>query len=470
MTLPNLEEPRVAAPRVRAVMAVTAAGVFMSMLDVTIVNIAFDDLVGDFRGVTLAMLSWVVNGYGITFAAGLLPAGRLADRLGARTVFVGGVALFGAASFACGLAPGPAWLVLARVIQALGAAALIPSAQAALLGVVSLDRRGRALALIGATGAVAAATGPALGGALVGAFGWRSVFLVNVPVTLVVVVVALRVLPSGDRRPSTAAGSALVSALLAFGVLGLAVAVVQSATWGWGDPRTVAAGVLGLALMVAVVVLNLRGGRYALLGGSFRQGPVWVANAASFAFATGFFALLLTNALFLTRLFDDVTTAGLALTPGAVTAASVATVGGRFVDRSGPRRVAVAGGVLFAAGCLYLATQATGGSYVAGVLPGMLLTGAGIGLCLPALGTASVAGVPRHQYGTASALNACVRQLGGVLGVAVLLTLLADRGQTDATFGAAWTAMAGAGLLAAATAAILPGRRPVPPPSLQEHS
>ena len=469
MTLPTSVAPSLASLRVRSVMAVTAAGVFMSMLDVTIVNIAFGDLLRDFSAVSLSMLSWVVNAYGIAFAAGLLPAGRLADRLGHRTVFVGGVTLFGVSSLACGLAPGPAWLVLARISQALGAAGLVPSGQAALLSVVPLQRRGRALALIGSTGAVAAATGPALGGALVGAFGWRSVFLLNVPVTAPVVIAALRVLPAGDRRASSGTGPALVSALLAVGVLGLAVAVVQSGDWGWHDPRTLVAGLLGLALVITVVALNMRGTRYALLEGSFPQGPVWVGNAASFAFAMGFFALLLANALFLTRLFDDVITAGLALTPGAVTAASVATVGGRVVDRSGARRVAVTGGILFAAGCLFLATRAAGGTYLADVLPGMLLTGAGIGLCLPALGTAAVAGVPRHQYATASALNACMRQLGGVLGIALLLSAFAARERTP-SFTAAWVAMAGAGLLAAACASILPGRRPDHPPTVQEHS
>ncbi len=148
-------------------MAVTGVAVFMSFLDVTIVNIAFPNLRADFASSSLPLLSWVINGYGVVFAATLIPAGRLADRVGRRRLFLGGIVVFVLTSGLCGLAPTPELLIAARVAQALGAAAVVPTSLALLLPECPLEQRATATAIWGATGAVAAATGPALGGLLV---------------------------------------------------------------------------------------------------------------------------------------------------------------------------------------------------------------------------------------------------------------------------------------------------------------
>ncbi len=162
----------------------TAVAVFMSFLDVTIVNIAFPNLRVEFATTPLPLLSWVINGYGVVFAAALIPAGRLADRIGRRRLFLAGIVVFLVASAGCGLAPTPAVLIAARVVQALGAAAVVPTSLALLLPEFPLAQRATATSIWGATGAVAAATGPALGGALVAWADWRLVFFVNVPIGL----------------------------------------------------------------------------------------------------------------------------------------------------------------------------------------------------------------------------------------------------------------------------------------------
>jgi MFS family permease len=176
------------------VLLVTAVAVFMSFLDVTIVNIAFPDLEASFDDTSLAGLSWILNAYNIVFAALLVPAGRLSDRLGRRRMFFVGVLTFLAASAVCGLAPSVEVLVAARVAQAVGAAILVPTSLALLLPEFPLEKRATATALWGATGAIAAATGPSLGGVLVDATNWRWVFFVNVVIGLPALIPARRLL------------------------------------------------------------------------------------------------------------------------------------------------------------------------------------------------------------------------------------------------------------------------------------
>src|ERR1700759_5416009 len=174
------------------VLAVTSVAVFMSFLDATIVNIAFPSIRASFPGAGLGELSWVINAYNIVFASLLVPAGRLADRVGRKRLFLAGVALFLAASAACGLPPSVGALTAARAVQAIGAAALVPTSLGLLLPEFPLAQRATATALWGATGGIAAATGPALGGVLIAAFNWRAVFFVNLFIGLPALIPARR--------------------------------------------------------------------------------------------------------------------------------------------------------------------------------------------------------------------------------------------------------------------------------------
>jgi EmrB/QacA subfamily drug resistance transporter len=434
------------------VLAVTAVAVFMSFLDVTIVNIAFPDLRADFASTPLPTLSWVINGYGVVFAAALIPAGRLADRVGRRRVFLAGIVVFLLASAACGLAPTAAVLIAARVVQALGAAAVVPTSLALLLPEFPPAQRATATAIWGATGAVAAATGPVLGGALVGWADWRWVFFVNVPIGLSALVPARRLLTESRDARSAPTPDAWGALVLALGVGALALAIVQGPTWGWGDPRTLASFAAAALLLAAFLRRCARHPAPIVDLGLFRVRSFAVANAGTTVFAVGFYGLLLCNVLFLTGVWRfDIGLAGAALTPGALTAALVAPIGGRVADRFGQRVVAVPGGLLFAAGTAFLALSATAApEYAAHYLPGILLTGAGIGLSISSFGSAAVAELPRERFATGSAVTATFRQIGAVIGIAVLLAVLGDRAAGPAPFHAAWWVMAVTGVVASA--------------------
>src|SRR3954452_24587308 len=239
--------------RLWKVLLVTSVAVFMAFLVVTIVNVAFPAIRMAFPDASLAGLSWVLNAYNIVFAALLVPAGRLADLVGRRRLFFWGLALFVAASALCGLAWAPWALVAARVVQAVGAAILVPTSLGLLLPEFPLERRASATALWGAVGGVAAATGPSLGGLLIEWGDWRLVFFVNLALGAAAWVPARRLLREARDPDRGAVPDALGVALLAGGVGLLSLAIVQAPVWGWDSARTVAAFALGLAVLAGFI-------------------------------------------------------------------------------------------------------------------------------------------------------------------------------------------------------------------------
>src|SRR5262245_46812838 len=359
------------------VLLVTAVAVFMSFLDVTIVNIAFPDIHASFPESSLSQLSWILNAYSIVFAAALVPAGRLADRYGRRRFFFLGVLVFLAASIVCGAANSIELLIAARAVQALGGAMLVPASLGLLLPEFPLERRATATALWGATGAVAAAAGPSLGGVLVDWQGWRAVFFVNVLIGLPALLPARRLLHE-SREPRTHFPDAIGALVLAGGIGALALGIVQGREWGWGSPRIVGSFAAAAVLLALFLWRSARHPAPVIELSLFRVRSFSVANAGGFVFAMGFFALLLCNVLFLTGVWHySILRAGVALTPGPLMAAITAVVGGRLSDRFGQRVVALPGSVLFGAGALLFALE-TGvhPSYAADFLPANLLSGA----------------------------------------------------------------------------------------------
>jgi EmrB/QacA subfamily drug resistance transporter len=438
------------------VLLVTAVAVFMGFLDVTIVNIAFPDIEASFPRTSLAGLSWILNAYNIVFAALLVPAGRIADRVGRRRMFFTGLGTFLAASAAAGLAPSVAVLVAARVVQAAGAAALVPTSLALLLPEFPLAQRATATALWGATGAVAAATGPSLGGALVDATSWRWVFFVNLLIGLPAIVPARRLLRETREAHPGPLPDAVGVILLVAGVGLLSLGIVEGQVWGWGSASVLGAVAGAAVVLVLFLARSARHPAPVVELSLFRARSFAVANAGVLLFALGFYALLLGNVLFLTRVWGySVLEAGFALTPGPLLAAVTAPIGGRLADRYGQRVVALPGGLLFAAGCLMFAAHAPGRpDYAASFLPWMALTGSGVGLSFAAWGSAAVAELPPSRFATGSALSACSRQIGAVLGIAVLIAVIGTpaRGEALAAFHRAWFLMAMAALGAAALA------------------
>jgi EmrB/QacA subfamily drug resistance transporter len=436
------------------VLLVTAVAVFMSFLDVTIVNIAFPDIRASFPEASLSSLSWILNAYSIVFAAALVPAGRLADRFGRRRFFFLGLFVFLGASVVCGAAGSVDVLVAARSVQALGGAMLVPASLGLLLPEFPLERRATATALWGATGAVAAAAGPSLGGLLVEWQGWRAVFFVNLLIGLPALLPARRLLRE-SREPQTIFPDALGAVLLGSGVGALALGIVQGPQWGWGSARIVGAFAASAVLLVLFVYRSARHRAPVIELSLFRVRSFAVANAGGFLFATGFYALLLCNVLFLTGVWHySILRAGVALTPGPLMAALAAPIGGRLSDRFGQRVVAVPGSLLFATGALLFALR-TGAepSFAADFLPANMIGGFGIGLTFAAFGSAAVAELPRNRYATGGAINNCIRQIGAVLGISILIVLLGTPTAPNAlqVFHRAWTLIACTGVAAAIT-------------------
>jgi EmrB/QacA subfamily drug resistance transporter len=437
------------------VLLVTSVAVFMGFLDVTIVNIAFPDIESSFHDSSLAGLSWILNAYNIVFAALLVPAGRLSDRLGRRRMFFVGVLTFLAASAVCGLAPSVEVLVAARVVQAAGAAILVPTSLALLLPEFPLEQRATATALWGATGAIAAAAGPSLGGVLVEATSWRWVFFVNLIIGLPALIPARRLLTEvRDEHPGPLPD--LVGALLLVAGVGLlSLGIVKGQDWGWAGARVIGSLVAAAVVLVAFVRRSARHPSPVVELSLLRVRSFAVANVGVFLFALGFYAVLLANILFLTSVWHwPVLRAGVAVTPGPLMAAIGAPIGGALADRFGQRVVALPGGLLFATGCLVFATSiGATPHYASEFLPATLLTGAGVGLSFAAWGSAAVAELPPSRFATGSAISSTSRQIGAVLGIAVLVAVLGTPSPEGAvsTFHTAWTLMA----IPTATAGVL---------------
>ena len=439
------------------VLLVTAVAVFMAFLDVTIVNVAFPSIQEEFPETSLAGLSWVLNAYNIVFAALLVPAGRLADLLGRRRMFFVGMGLFLAASALCGLAPSAEVLVGARVLQAAGAALLVPTSLGLLLPEFPPERRATATALWGAVGGVAAATGPSLGGLLIEWADWRLVFFVNLVLGAAALVPARRLLRETRDPDRGAVPDALGIVLLAGGVGAVSLAIVEAPDWGWGDPRVLAAFAASALLLAAFVWRSLAHPHPVLEFSLFRVRSFAAACAGVGVFALGFYAVLLANILFLTSVWGySILQAGFAVTPGPLMAATSSALAGRMIDRYGQRVSAAPGGLLFAMGCVLFAVGlGSEPAYLTEFLPATILTGIGVGLSFAGWSSAAVAELPPARFATGSAISSCFRQLGAVLGISVLIAII---GETPVLgdFHRAYSLMAVTGATAALIALTLP--------------
>jgi NTE family protein len=420
------------------VLLVAAFGAFLAFLDATIVNVAFPSIRESFPGTSIGGLSWVLNAYNIVFAAFLIVCGRLTDLLGRRRAFVAGVVVFTVASALCAAAPSVELLVGARILQALGAALLVPASLALVVEAFPEERRAHAIGLWGATAAVAAGLGPPMGGALVELGGWRWAFLVNLPFGVAAVWAARSQLVESRAPGVRTLPDMRGAALLAAGLGALNLGIVKGSDWGWGSASVLGAFVAAAAL-VALFVVSSRAHRSPLLDPALLRIPSFsLASAATVLAGLGFYAYLLTNILWLQYVWDySVLRAGLALVPGALVAAVVASRLGPLADRYGYRYFVVPGALVWAGAYLWYHQQVgLEPAFWSQWLPGQVLSGIGVGATLPLLGSAALAAVPGGRYATASAVVSSARQLGGVLGIAVLVLILGD--PTPATAVAAF--------------------------------
>jgi EmrB/QacA subfamily drug resistance transporter len=409
------------------VLLITSIGLFMASLDLFIVNLAFPSIAEDFGGTSLSSLSWVLNAYAIVYAALLVPAGRIADRIGRKRVFLAGLLLFALASALCAAAPSVEFLVAARVAQAVGASMMLPATLGLILPAFPPAQRAVAVGIWSAVGGVAAAFGPAIGGVLL-ELSWHWIFLVNVPIGLATAVVAWRSLDE-IREPEAGPRPDGIGALeFALGIGLLTAGIVKGPDWGWGDGRTLAALVSSVLLIAAFALRSARHAAPVLELPMLRVRSFSVANTAALVFFAGFGTMLLSSVLLLSEVWHySVLHTGLALMPGPTMAAIFAAPAGRLGAKIGQPPVVAAGGLVFAAGfAINLALLDSTPDYAGTFLPGFLLGGVGVGLVLGPLPAAATMSLPPDRFATGTAVFGMARQLGSAIGVAVLVALLAD--------------------------------------------
>lgn len=447
---------------------VTALGAFMASLDLSIVNVAFPALERSFPHDNRAALAWVITAYAIVFAALLVTAGRTADRVGKRRVFFAGLGVFTLGSALCGLAPSVVLLVLGRVLQGAGAAALLPSSLGLLLGAFGAERRSQVVALWAGVGALAVATGPSLGAALITAGGWRWAFYVNVPVAVVAFGWGRRVLGADRTSGAHPRPDYLGAALASLPLAALVLAISEGPDWGWTSGRVLGCFAGAVVLGACFVVRCRRHPEPVLDLTLFRSRSFSFANLSTLLYAVGFFAMLLGNILFLTGVWRySILQAGLSVTPGPIVVAAVSGVAGRLATRHGFRPVLVGGFVCMAAGLLYYALAVgVHPDYVTRWLPATLLTGLGIGFTFPVLGAAAVSSLHPERFAVGSAVNQTARQVGGALGIAALVVILgapSTLGQALATSRHLWVFCAAMAVLSGVASVGIGRRRATAP-------
>ncbi|MGC4110810.1 MAG: DHA2 family efflux MFS transporter permease subunit [Nocardioides sp.] len=444
-------------------LVVASLASFMVFLDTQVLFVAFDDIRASFPTVSLETMSWTLSAYTIALAAALVPAGRMADRFGRRRTFMVGLALFTLASLLCALAPSPTALVTFRVVQALGAAALIPSALALVLTVFPPARVPVAVAIWGSISALSAAVGPTVGALLVQQWDWRAVFLANLPIGLAALVLAPRFLPEAREQDRRGFPDPIGVLLLAGALTLVALGIVQSQQWQWWSVRTVGAIVLGLLVLAAFVrrtsaVASPAVDLHLFADRSFR----W-ANVATSVFTIGFTAMFFASIQFTTQVWGySIVRAGLAMVPGPVVVVLLAPRMGSLATRFGQRALLVPGGLVYAASGLWLlVAMSTTPHYLTAMLPSGLLAGLGVSLVMPQLISAAVQHLPADERAVGSGINQAVRQFGATFGVALTVALLGSFGPADAlaSFHHVWWLLVASGVLSSAAALALP--RPI---------
>jgi len=437
----------------RLALAIAGLAAMVTYLDTTILFVAFPDITNSFGDSPPSTLSWVLNAYSIIFAALLVPAGKLADRLGHRRAFLVGSAIFTLASLGCALAPSVEILIGARVLQGIGAAVLIPATLALVMAAFPREKIPQVVAIWGAIGAMSAALGPSLGAFVVDSIGWRWAFYLNLPVGVITLVAGARFLRE-SKDPSVRLPALLGVVLIALAAGSLSYALVESDTVGWASTQTLVVFGAGMVLLGLFILHQRRTASPTLDLELFAVGNFRWGNCAMFvysmAFSTMFFGLI----LFLVTVWDwSILKAGLAVTPAPFLAALLAPRFGKLAGRIGQRPLVILGGVLFAISGLYRVIFLTAevDYWVAIAIP-LLLDAITIPLIFPQVTSVSVQALAANRTGVGGAVTQAVRQFGGSFGVALTIALLGSVVTTEdllVGFERIWWVLVAAGIVTA---------------------
>ena len=405
---------------------IACSATFLVAIDSTMLFAAFDALRKSFAGTSAAELSWVLNAYTVVYAAMLIPAGGLADAHGRRHIFRLGLTLFLAASVACGAAPSVDWLIVARVVQALGAALLTPASMSIVLAAFPTEKRAVAVSMWGAVGGLAAAVGPSLGSWVTASAGWPWAFYINLPVGIWALWRSASRIEEAVKPEQRRSVDFVGLLLLMLAVGAIALAIVESGESRWTSSQIVLVAGAGL-VAGACFVLWAKLKTNALIDLSLFQHRTYrYVNAATLVFGTAFSMMFLGFFFFMMGVWHySLPHAGLAVTPGPLLVMPTAIITGRLASRMGHRRFLVGGSLLYALSSLwFIWVPGNEPNYVTHWLPGLLMSGISVGLILPSLSAAAVNRLPAEHYAVGSAVNQATRQIGSVLGVSITVALL----------------------------------------------
>ncbi|WGD55475.1 MFS transporter [Bradyrhizobium sp. CB1650] len=408
-------------------LAAMSLGYGVVQLDVTIVNTALDAM-GKTLGGGVAELQWVVSAYTIAFAAFILTAGALGDRIGAKRIFMAGFAIFTAASLACALSPNAAVLIGARLVQGLAAAILVPNSLALLNHAYADDRaRGRAVAVWAAGASLALTAGPFVGGGLITLVGWRAIFLVNLPIGLTGLWLTWRFAEETTRAPSREID--LPGQLAAIGALGaLASAIIEGGALGWTHPAVIAAFAVASILGGLFVWQENRAAQPMLPLSLFGNPLFALTSLIGLLVNVAIYGLIFVLSLYFQRINGlSAWWTGLAFVPMMGAVLPVNLVAPRVAERIGPSSTIVVGTCISALGCIGLLWIAAGTSYWA-ICAQLIAISGGLGLLVPPLTSTLLGSVEKARSGIAAGVLNATRQTGSVLGVALFGSLVAGEG------------------------------------------
>jgi EmrB/QacA subfamily drug resistance transporter len=410
----------------RWVLGLTSTAYFMVVLDALVVITALPQMQRDLHA-DLASLQWTINSYGIAFAAGIITAAALGDRFGRRRVFNLGLALFTLSSAACALAPNIGELIVARTVQGLGAAVVMPLSLTILTTAFPPERRGLIVGIYGGLAGLAVAAGPIVGGVIAERLDWHWIFWLNVPIGLVALVLGVRLLPESHGAPERLdlVGVGLVSG----GVVGLVWALVRANDIGWTSPEIVATLVAGGALLLAFVAWEQRVAEPMVPMRLFRNRAFAVGNVTTFLMSGATFAaaFLITQEFQFARGYSPIST-GVRLLPFFATPMVVSPIAGALSDRIGRRPIMLTGLALQAVGYAWVAARGSLSTSWVEIVAGLLVAGIGISMALPTVPTAVLNAVAQQEMGKASGVNYMAQRFGAVFSIAIASAVFAAHG------------------------------------------
>jgi EmrB/QacA subfamily drug resistance transporter len=405
-------------------LAAVAFGLFMIMLDNTVVNVALPSIAADLN-IGLSELEWIVTGYALTFASLMLTGGKLADLLGRRLIFIAGLAIFTLSSLVCGLAGSGELLIGARVVQGAGAALMNPATLSIIAATFPPRQRGMAIGIWAGVSAMALAIGPLVGGLLTEHISWSWIFFVNVPIGVIAIAASLLLIP--ESKDESAEQRLDLPGLLTSGIglFALTYGLIEANTYGWTSSRILGAFAVAVAMLVAFVLLETRQRLPMLDLSLFRNGTFAGANLAVLLVALAMFGVFFFVSLYMQGVLGySAVETGAAFLPLTILIMLTAPIAGKSSDRFGSRWLMTIGMILIAIQLFYFSRLGVEESYW-NILPAMILGGFGMAMVMTPSAAAAVRALPVDKAGVGSAVLNAFRQVGGSMGIAVIGAIMA---------------------------------------------